>query len=169
MRARIAASFAVLVSLIAVSGAVAGGWATVELSSTPDQAAGLTWNVDVTVLQHGRTPLENVRPEVIVNDGTGPLKFAARPTGRPGVYRAEVVFPHEGTWRYAVHDGFTQRHTYPAVEVGAGLAGAAPPGPGTGGGDGLPWPAILLALAGGLAAAGVTVTAQRRRTPHVEA
>lgn len=168
MRAPIAATIAVAVSLMAVPGAMAGGWATVELSSTPDQAAGQTWNVDVTVLQHGRTPLTNVTPEVIINDGTGPLKFVARPTGRPGVYRAEVVFPRAGTWRYAVWDGFTRRHSYPAVRIGTGPAAPASAARSGGADDGLPWPAIVLALAGGLAAAGLVFTVQRRRTPHGE-
>ena len=42
--------------------------------------------------------------------------FAAKPTGKPGVYRAEVVFPTAGRWTYQIDDGFISQmpHTYPA-------------------------------------------------------
>ena len=46
--------------------------------------------------------------------------FAATPAGRPGFYRASVKFPHAGNWHYVVDDGFTARHPYPAVAIGAG-------------------------------------------------
>jgi hypothetical protein len=34
--------------------------------------------------------------------------FIAKATDRIGVYRARVVFPTAGRWRYEVYDGFTQ-------------------------------------------------------------
>ena len=152
-----------LVTLAVASPALAGGWATVELSSTPDGlAAGQTWNVDVRVLQHGRTPLEDVQPAVIVTDGERRVRTAARPTGRAGVYRAAVSFPSAGTWRYVVDDGFTQRHTYPPVEIGPGEA-AATPAPAPDGNEGIGWTAIVAALAAGLGAAGLAFALQRRR------
>jgi hypothetical protein len=48
--------------------------------------------------------------------------FRARPTGRTGVYRARVIFPTAGTWRYEVFDGFTQyggarTHTFAPVRI----------------------------------------------------
>ena len=153
------------VAVLAVPAAAqAGGWATVELSSTPDGVrAGEPWVVDVTVLQHGRTALEDVRPEIIVTSPAGGERqmVAAKPTGRPGVYRAEVTFPRAGRWEYVVDDGFSRRHEYPAVQIG----GAAPAGGGatTGGGDDSLWPAVLAALAAGLAAAGLTAAVRRRR------
>ena len=55
-------SIAVLAVLAAVvpAMALAGGWATVKLSSTPDGAeAGAPWVVNLTVLQHGVTPLRS--------------------------------------------------------------------------------------------------------------
>ena len=152
------------VLLTATSTALAGGWATVELSSTPDQAAAGPWQVDLTVMQHGVTPLEDIKPVVTINDGTGVRKFPAVATGRSGVYRANVVFPHEGRWRYAIWDGFSQRHTYPPVDIGEAAATASAPRPAPGD-DGLPWTALLVAIAAGLLAAGLTVLVQRRRTP----
>ena len=62
--------------------ALAGGWATVQLSSTPKGAqAGTPWVVNLTVLQHGVTPLAGVTPEVRIDQGTVRRVFTARPTG----------------------------------------------------------------------------------------
>jgi hypothetical protein len=125
---------AAAVALVTAPTALAGGWATVQLSSTPKGlAAGEPWVVDITVLQHGnpKTPLCCLRPTVTIRKvvtartsaaSAVPLVFKARPTGRTGVYRARVVFPTKGTWRYAVYDGFTmyggaRTHTYPPVRI----------------------------------------------------
>ena len=61
--------------------ALGGGWATVKLSSTPtDMRAGAPWVVELTVLQHGVTPLAGVRPEVRIAQGSITRSFPARPT-----------------------------------------------------------------------------------------
>lgn len=122
-------------ALVLAGTAVAGGWATVRLSSTPrGLSAGEPWVVDITVLQHGRTPLNGLKPTLTIRKSiprttSGVAKgrattrtFAARPAGRPGVYRARVVFPSAGTWRYQVYDGFVQyggarTHTYAPVRI----------------------------------------------------
>jgi hypothetical protein len=117
------ATVAVLAALLVPASAAAGGWATVGLDSLPTGIrAGEPWVVQVTVLQHGRTPLEGIHPRVIATSGSASDVFLARATGRPGVYAAEVVFARAGSWDYAVDDGFTQTHTFPPVEV----AGDAP-------------------------------------------
>ena len=51
-----------------------------------------------------------------------PLTFRARPTSRSGVYRAKIVFPSAGTWRYEVFDAFTtyggaRTHRFAAVKI----------------------------------------------------
>ncbi len=98
--------------------ALAGGWATVQLSSTPKGArAGTPWVVSLTVLQHGVTPLAGVKPEVRIVQGSLHRAFTARPTGTTGVYRARVVFPRAGVWRWTIWDGFTREHTYSPVRI----------------------------------------------------
>ena len=90
--------------------ATAGGWATVSMSSTPDDLGpGEAWNVDLTILQHGRTPLAGLEPSITLTNGaTGKTeRVAAKATSEPGVYRARAVFPEAGRWTYAVDDGFT--------------------------------------------------------------
>jgi hypothetical protein len=106
-------------ALAAVPSAQAGCWATVKLSSLP---TSLIWNVRVTPLQHGRTPLPAAKPRIEIRRGNGAWRsFAARPTTRAGVFRARVVFPAAGTWRFRVWDGFepncARYHTYAPVTV----------------------------------------------------
>ncbi len=168
------ATAATLALALLPAAANAGGFATVGLSSLPEgTAAGSPWDVRLTILQHGRTPLDDVQPAVrITGPGGGETKtFAARPTGRPGEYRASVVFPSAGTWMYVVDDGFSQTHTFAPVRIAAASAedvpaAAARPDParaasGDGGGPDLGL-ALGAALAAGLLAAAVMLLVRRR-------
>jgi hypothetical protein len=127
--------------LLLTPAAHAGGWATVSLSSTP---TGKHWVVDLTVLQHGRTPLDDVHPVVTIRNGHTSKDFAATATGKPGTYRAKVVFPTAGRWSYQIDDGFISQlpHTYAPVQIAEETAAS-------GGGPDLLWlvPGIALLLA----------------------
>jgi YtkA-like len=123
-----------LVALAAPASAFAGGWATAGLSP-PDGGlgAGDTWNAEVNILQHGQTPLSGVNPTVTIRNAvTGESKtFKARPTDKPGVYVAKVVFPSAGKWSYEVYDGFTQyggaqTHKFSTLSIGTGGGGSLP-------------------------------------------
>ena len=165
------------VGLLAMpAGAAAGGWATVGLSSLPTgTAAGEPWDVRLTVLQHGRTPLSGVTPKIRVTsaDGRTTRSFTARPTARPGVYRARVVFPEAGSWRFVVDDGFSLTHDFAPVRIAAGAAEPAPAqastprpaGPAAAGGGPDLAAAFGAALAAGLLAAGLCALIVRRRGP----
>jgi hypothetical protein len=109
-------------ALAVVPAAAAGGWATAGVSPPPPgTGAGDTWNAQVTLLQHGQTPLVGVKPSVNIRNEAGTvIRFPARPTGKPGVYTAKVKFPAGGTWRYSVDDGFSQTHTFGAVTIAGG-------------------------------------------------
>ena len=160
---------AALFTVVAPS-AVAGGWATVELSSTPDGVrAGAPWVVELKILQHGRTPLENVSPAVTVQGGEdgSEIRFVARPTERAGVYRAQVFFPTAGKWEYSVDNGFAQVSTYPPVTIAEAAATPAVAKE-EGGADAVQGQrgiAIAGALAIGLLAAVLTLAVLRRRRP----
>jgi hypothetical protein len=144
----------------------AGGFATTGLSSTPEGLrAGQAWKVELTILQHGRTPLPDLRPEVVTRDADGNrTTFRARPAGQAGHYLATVRFPKAGQWTYFVYDGFNNAMptTYPAVVIQP--AGAAAPTvrrPDPVGPPGLP-----IALAGVLLLGAATVwLVHRRRHP----
>ena len=123
---------AIALPLAAPALAGAGGFATAELSSTPAGVApGKPWNVDITIRQHGREPLDGLAPSVQISSGDQLREFAAKPTGKSGVYRAEVVFPTAGRWDYVVYDGFNDGmpHTFPEVRIGDGAAAPAAPSP----------------------------------------
>jgi MYXO-CTERM domain-containing protein len=140
------------VALIAVPAAGAGGFATVALSSMPPED-GSAWNVQLTILQHGRTPLDGLSPAIMIQNGDdAPLTFTATPTGEPGVYAAAVEFPSDGRWTYAINDGFSRIHTYkPVTVVGGGADGS------------FPWVGTTIGLAAALALAGLFLFARRRR------
>jgi hypothetical protein len=129
---------AAAVALVCASTALAGGWATVRLSSSPKGvSAGEAWVVNITVLQHGLAsqPLCCLKPTVTISRVAQvrstsaafkkSLTFRARPTGRTGVYRARVVFPDAGMWRYEVYDAFTmyggaRTHKFAPVKIAPG-------------------------------------------------
>ncbi len=132
-------------ALVQAGAASAGCFATVGLAPPPDGIGpGATWTAEMTVLQHGVTPLPNAktaRPKLtIVNDETGVRRtFVARGTKDPTVFVAEVVFPTRGSWRYEVFDDFTswngepapcaQTHTFATVSVGSPAGGGTPAPP----------------------------------------
>ena len=152
------------VAAVAVPAASAGGWATVGLSSLPPGGlkANQPWPVDITVLQHGQTPLAGVTPIVRVRDDGGKVveTFTASPTGKTGVYHAVVRFPSDGRYSYEVYDGFTtyggaRTHTFKPIAIG----------PGDGG---FPYGWLALALGAALALAATTVVTLRRRAPELQ-
>ena len=176
MRTHTTAVLLAITALLALPvAATAGGFATVGLSSTPDGlATGAPWNVELEILQHGRTPLDNVSPSVTIASGDMTRRFAARPAGRPGLYRASVRFPHAGSWNYVVDDGFTARHPYPAVTIGSRASAAASataprPTDGGDGGGGLALDRIGLAVLAALGVAGCALLAPRVRRRRADA
>ena len=146
---------AVSAALLLAAPAAAGGWATVGLGP-PDSGlgAGDTWNAQMTILQHGVTPLVGVSPVVKITKGGKTLDFPATPTSQAGVYVAKVEFPSEGSWTYQVDDGFSRTHSFAAVQIG--------PGSGDGGFSIPDW---TWALAGAAAALIVLFLVARRSRP----
>ena len=117
---------ATAVAGLALAGvAQAGCMATVGLSSMPkaDHAAGQPWVVTIRVLQHGRTPMADAKPEVRIRNAAGKLfVFKAKKMARVGAYRARVVFPKAGRYALGVYDGFpvtecARVHTFKSVLI----------------------------------------------------
>ncbi len=126
------------VALVCATTALAGNWATVRLSSSPKgMSTDEPWVVNITVLQHGLAsqPLCCLKPTVTISRVSparstsaavkSSLTFRARPTSRAGVYRARVVFPDAGMWRYEVFDAFTmyggaRTHKFAPVKIAPG-------------------------------------------------
>jgi hypothetical protein len=128
---------AAAVVLATAGAAQAGNWASVKLAGAPPAAveAGKAWTATFSVLRHGLAsqPVDGVRPTLtITNAASGQARtFRATPAGKPGVYRARVVIPSEGTWSYAIYDGFTwyghaQTHEFGSLRVEASAGGGFP-------------------------------------------
>jgi hypothetical protein len=157
----------VVTALIASSAASAGGWATVGLDPPfpPGTGPGEPWDTNMTILQHGQTPLTGLSPTITITlEDTGRTEtFAATETEEPGVYAASVVFPEAGPWTIVADSTFGEsKLTYGPVLI--------EPTPGTGaGGSGRDFPVLpLLALLGGLIVVGAGtfgVLRQRRLRP----
>ena len=111
--------------LVLAGVAQAGCMATVGLSSTPKPglAAGQPWVVTIRVLQHGRTPMSDAKPEVRIRNAAGKLfVFKAKQTAKVGSYRARVVFPKAGRYSLGIYDGFPYKdcarvHTFKPVLI----------------------------------------------------
>jgi hypothetical protein len=156
-----------IAAALAVSGsASAGGWATVGIDPPvpPGTGPGDTWDTNITILQHGQTPLTGLHPTITITlDETGASRqFVATETDEPGVYAASVVFPGAGSWRIVADSTFGEsRLTYGPVVI--------EPAPGPGGVSDDDFPVLpLLAVLGGLivvAAATFGVLRQRRLRP----
>ena len=88
--------------LLMASAAFAGGWAAVTMTDPPsDITPGEETTVDMTVLQHGETPVDWAKMTVVAtNADTGrTLRADARPVaGKIGLYRATLAFPTDGNW-----------------------------------------------------------------------
>jgi hypothetical protein len=128
VKKKLAVLVATVAAALAVAGAAqAGCMATVGLSSTPKagHAAGTPWVVTIRVLQHGRTPMSDAKPEVRIRKLNGKLiVFKTAKTSRVGSYRARVVFPTAGTYTLGVYDGFPVKecamvHTFNNVTIAA--------------------------------------------------
>ncbi len=157
---------AVAALLLFAPAALAGGWATVGLDSTPAGVKpGDPWVVNITVKQHGRTPLPDVQPTLTIRQGGAEQTFSAKPTDKVGVYAASVTFPRAGRWTYEVNDGFIAQevHTFPAVEIGGAPAPAAATTSADDGGVNLTW----LVLGGAFfVLAALILIARRARSGH---
>jgi YtkA-like len=170
----------VVAGALANAGAAAAGcWATVGLAPPPAAIGpGETWQARITILQHGRTPLPDAsgaQPRLTIRGEAGQQRtFTGSPTGEPGVYLAEAVFPSSGKWRYEVFDDFTtwngepapcaRTHTFGPVTIGGAAAGGGGGGSG-GSGGGVPlWPVLggSLAAVAAVAAAGAAGWNRRR-------
>ena len=150
---------ATVVAGLALAGvAQAGCMATVGLDSMPKAglAAGEPWIVRIRVLQHGRRPMPDAKPEVRIRNAAGKLfVFKTTKTPRVGSYRARVVFPKAGRYSLGVYDGFVtyggaQTHTFKPVQIGAPA-------------DSFPYLPLGIAAALALALAAATTVVWRRR------
>ncbi|MCA1734788.1 MAG: hypothetical protein LC739_01340 [Actinobacteria bacterium] len=138
--------------------ASAGGWALTSFDEMPTEfAAGETYDLSYTILQHGKTPVDVGSTSVLVTDSGGKVtEFEATSTGEVGRYTVQVTFPESGTFTWQVSQGPFQAHDLGSVDVAGATAAAAAS-------TGLLLP-IAFALVVGLLA--VQIFALIRKRPH---
>jgi hypothetical protein len=141
IRKRTLAIALTLAILFIASPALAGGWAVITVDRLPGNVeAGKPFEVGFTVLQHGRTPMGGLDPEISARNPVTHQTFSAvaGPAGKTGHYVAVVTLPSEGYWDWSI-EAFTANQPMPQIFVGP-PAGSSPQtalngGPGTM----LPW------------------------------
>jgi mono/diheme cytochrome c family protein len=160
-RYRISLILALVVSLLLVIPAFAGGWAVITLDELPTGVvAGQPFTIGFTVLQHGRTAMTDLQPTITANlNKETEIVVNAESEGKPGHYTAAVTFPKEGEWRWSIQ-AFTMDQPMPMLSVAAPSGVPAvktePVVPS------IPWLWIVRALAMGGVIVGVALTLRRR-------
>lgn len=160
------AILAVLLLILGVVPALAGGWAVVTLDSVPQAVqAGQPLSLGFIVRQHGLTPIDTVAPILTArNSATGEtLRAEARKEGPLGHFVVDFTAPAAGDWTWQIEPqpfGPTTLGTLTVSPVGTPTTATSPfAGPlaallgATFLRDGLRWFGLLLLLfAAGLGA-----------------
>jgi hypothetical protein len=83
----------------------AGGWSVIALDAVPTNIqAGVPFEVGFTVLQHGKTPVAGLQPEItFVNTAGERVQVIAEAQGRIGHYLANITLPAAGEWNWEVN------------------------------------------------------------------
>jgi plastocyanin len=122
----VALAFAFVASPVA-----AGGWAVAEIAALPETIrSGEAITIDIRLLQHGITPVEDGAPSLVATERQTVTKISVdgeKVKDQSGLYRFEVTFPVAGTWKWHVtllpFDGLT---AFPSLQVEQGPASATP-------------------------------------------
>jgi len=103
----------------------AGGWAVITLDRLPNNVvAGEPLNIGFTVLQHGRTPMLDLHPTIILtSNNSDTFVVNAEAEGEPGHYTATLTFPNEGNWSWSIN-AFTMEQPMPDLTVAAPVTAA---------------------------------------------
>jgi hypothetical protein len=126
-------SLTVLVAVIALSlgvfatPALAGGWAVTTFDSLPSEfVAGRDYALGYTIRQHGQTPVNVDKTEVVAVATSGrTLSFSGKSQGAVGHYVAAVYFPAGGAYTWHVTQGaFAPQDLGPLTVMGAAGAPA---------------------------------------------
>ena len=109
---------ALLLAILFVFPALAGGWAVITLDELPANViAGEPLRIGFTVLQHGRTPMPDLYPTITAKlSSAEPMVISAEPEGKPGHYTATLIFPKEGNWEWSIQ-AFTMDQPMPTLKV----------------------------------------------------
>lgn len=127
MKQLLGLTIVMLIGMLGAEPAVAGGWAVSTLDAVPVPSAGEVVQVGFTIRQHGVSPLNPDGEVGIVVRSTGGSEqyFPAEPVGEIGHHVAPVVFPEEGTFTWAVRQGWFAEQDLGSITVGPSTAGSS--------------------------------------------
>ena len=108
-----------LALLLVPLGVSAGGWAVASFDEVPvGFEAGSTYDLQYTVLHHGKVPVDVGTSEVRIFDSRGAgTVFEATPTGELGRYSVSLTFPESGSWSWEVTLGDFQSQEMGEAQV----------------------------------------------------
>ena len=157
---------AVLASLALASAAFAGGWAQVTVMDAPtDPPAGGGTPIELSVLQHGVTPVSWPTLTVVATDATSGtvVRAEAEAKGAEGSYIATVVFPSAGEWTLTFESAELDMSGSAAVSVAPPMVAAQPVAAATAASnlDAAPLLFLLIAAAVAVAVAGFALKGRR--------
>ncbi|NJN16382.1 MAG: hypothetical protein HC822_08970 [Oscillochloris sp.] len=100
----------VAVAMLLSTAAFAGGWSVVVLDNAESFGAGNNLRADepftigFTVLQHGRTPMEDLSPQITFTPANGgtTVEVTALAEGVPGHYTATILLASSGEWQWQI-------------------------------------------------------------------
>lgn len=166
----IALPLAALASLALASVALGGGWAQVTVQGAPpDPPAGEETTIQLSVLQHGVTPVSWPRLTVVATEtgSSAVVSTKAQPKGPEGTYVATILFPSAGEWTLTFVSpdlemaGSVALNVAPAVAA-APVGVAAEPAAADPASDSMPVVLVLLAAVAALAIGGGLLVRGRR-------
>lgn len=115
-------------ALLTLAAVRPGGWAVISVEELPDYVVATTpVNLTFTVLQHGRTPLNGLKPRLEAEAGGVEVRTAATAGKRDGQYQATLTLPRAGEWTITIHSGFHESKVtlLPLTAVAAGTTAPA--------------------------------------------
>jgi len=134
-RALLTVPLALLAVLVFAGAALAGGWASVTMADPPsDIPPGEETSVELTVLQHGKTPVDWPKITVVATnaDSGAVVRSEAHPvSGKLGRYAAALTLPTAGEWEITYQSNELVMDGTATLDVIAAAPVAAPAIPAT--------------------------------------
>jgi hypothetical protein len=125
-RFRVSFTLTLLLALVLAIPVFAGGWAVITLDKLPSGiVAGEPLTIGFTVLQHGRTPMNDLDPTLNIHLAkTDAFAVPAKHDDKAGHYTSTLTFPKEGNWSWSIQ-AFTMDQKMPDINVIASTAESA--------------------------------------------
>lgn len=109
-------------TLLTTGAATFGGWAILTVDELPEYVtAGRPFDLAFTARQHAVSPLNGIKPRVILTSGSTEVSFEAKASSATGRYVASIAPPKAGAWGVKIKSGFgnSDLKLRPLIAIGA--------------------------------------------------